>query len=102
MSEVARVLRPGGSLLYSDFHSEAIGAGMTRSFKDATNVTRTVPHQVYDVACQRDALAAAGLTVEALTEIRMGIELTEDFPGSEQVYREWHGVPVVLVVRARK
>jgi len=102
MSEVARVLRPGGSLLYSDFHSEAIGAGMTRSFKDTTNVTRTVPHQVYDVACQRDAMAAAGLTVETLTEIRMGIELTEAFPGSERVYREWHGVPVVLVVRARK
>jgi malonyl-CoA O-methyltransferase len=102
MSEVARVLRPGGSLLYSDFHSEAIRAGMTRSFKDATDVTRTVPHQVYDVACQRDAIGAAGLTVETLIEIRMGIELTETFAGSERVYRDWHGVPVLLIVRASK
>jgi hypothetical protein len=47
-------------------------------------------------------MGAAGLTVETLTEIRMGIELTEAFPGSERVYREWHGVPILLIVRASK
>jgi ubiquinone/menaquinone biosynthesis C-methylase UbiE len=102
MSEVARVLRPAGSLVYSDFHSEAIRAGMTRTFKDAADVTWTVPHQVYDLFCQQDAMAAAGLTVETVSEVRMGMELNEPFPGSEQVYRKWHGVPVVLIVRACK
>jgi ubiquinone/menaquinone biosynthesis C-methylase UbiE len=102
MSEVARVLRPAGDLVYSDFHSEAIRAGMTRSFKDAADVTWTVPHRVYDLSCQQDAMAAAGLTVETVRELRMGMELTEAFPGSERVYRDWHGVPVVLIVRARK
>jgi malonyl-CoA O-methyltransferase len=102
MCEVARVLRPAGNLVYSDFHSEAIRAGMTRSFKDAANVTWTVPHQVYDLSCQQDAMAAAGLTVEMLRELRLGIELTEAFPGSEQVYRDWYGLPIVLIVRARK
>ncbi len=101
-AEVARVLRPAGTLLYSDFHSEAIRAGMTRSFKDAANVTWIVPHQAHDLACQQDAMAAAGLTVETVRELRMGMELNEAFPGSERVYRDWHGVPVVLVVRARK
>ena len=102
MSEVARVLRPAGSLVYSDFHSAAIRAGMTRSFKDADDVTWTVPHQVYDLSCQQDTMAAAGLTVQTVRELRMGIELNEVFPGSERVYRDWHGVPVVLIVRARK
>jgi malonyl-CoA O-methyltransferase len=102
MHEVARVLRPAGNLLYSDFHSEAIRAGMTRSFKDEADVTWTVPHQVYDLSCQQDAMAAAGLTVETVKELRMGVELNEPFPGSERVYREWYGVPVVLIVRARK
>jgi malonyl-CoA O-methyltransferase len=102
MSEVARVLRPAGSLVYSDFHSAAIRAGMTRSFKDADDVTWTVPHQVYDLSCQQDTMAAAGLTVQTVRELRMGIELNEVSPGSERVYRDWHGVPVVLIVRARK
>jgi ubiquinone/menaquinone biosynthesis C-methylase UbiE len=102
MVEVARVLRPGGSLLYSDFHPAAARAGMTRSFKDADDVTWTVPHGVYDLPCQQDAAAAAGLTVEVIREVRMGVELAETFPGSDRIYREWHGLPVVLVVRARK
>ncbi len=102
MSEVARVLRPAGNLVYSDFHSEAIRVGMTRSFKDAADVTRTVPHQVYDLSCQQEAMAAAGLTLETVRELRMGMELNEAFPGSERAYRDWYGVPVVLIVRARK
>jgi malonyl-CoA O-methyltransferase len=102
MSEVARVLRPAGSLVYSDFHSAAIRAGMTRSFKDAADVTWIVPHQVYDLSFQQDTMAAAGLTVQTVRELRMGIELNEVFPGSERVYRDWHGVPVVLIVQARK
>jgi len=102
MSEVARVLCPAGVLLYSDFHSEAIRAGMTRSFKDGSGVTWTVPHQVYELSCQQRAMAAAGLTMETVRELRMGIELNEAFPGSEEAYRQWFGVPIVLVVRARK
>jgi malonyl-CoA O-methyltransferase len=102
MREVARVLRGAGTLVYSDFHSEAIRVGMTRSFKDAANETVTVPHQVYDLARQQEAMAAVGLTVETFSEVRVGIELTETFSGSEKLYREWHGLPLVLIVRARK
>jgi malonyl-CoA O-methyltransferase len=102
MAEVARVLRPGGTLLYSDFHPEAVRAGMTRSFKDEGDATWTVPHHAYEIDSQRDAAAAAGLEIETLSEVRMGLELREAFPGSEQIYRDWHGLPVVLVVRARK
>jgi ubiquinone/menaquinone biosynthesis C-methylase UbiE len=102
MREVARVLRAAGTVVYSDFHSEAIRVGMTRSFKDTANVTVTVPHQVYDLARQQEAMAAVGLTVETFSEVRVGIELTETFTGSEKLYKEWHGLPLVLIVRARK
>jgi ubiquinone/menaquinone biosynthesis C-methylase UbiE len=102
MLEVARVLRPSGILLYSDFHSAAIRAGMRRSFKDADGVTWTVPHQVYELSLQQDAMDTAGLVVQTVKELRMGIELNEAFPGSEQAYRQWYGVPVVLIVRAQR
>jgi ubiquinone/menaquinone biosynthesis C-methylase UbiE len=102
MAEVARVLRVGGTLLYSDFHPEAARAGLTRSFKDENAASCTVPHQLYSVAAQVRAAAAAGLRLETLREVRVGFELREAFPGSDAFYRDWHGLPIVLVVRAGK
>ncbi len=102
MREVARVLASGGTLLYSDFHPEAARAGLTRSFKDENNLTCTVPHEPYAVELQLSAAMLAGLTIEALREPRVGRELTEPFPGSDVFYRERHGLPIVLVVKARK
>jgi malonyl-CoA O-methyltransferase len=102
MTEVARILRAAGTLVYSDFHPEAARAGLTRSFKDEDDVSCTVPHQVYDLESQIAAATGAGLTVEEVREVRVGFELREPFPGSASFYRDWHGLPIVLVVRARR
>jgi malonyl-CoA O-methyltransferase len=102
MSEVARVLKSGGTLLYSDFHPEAARVGLTRSFKDEQDDTCTVPHYCHDVAIQQEAAAAANLTIDIVHEVRVGLELQEPFPKSEEFYRRWDGLPIVLVVRARK
>jgi malonyl-CoA O-methyltransferase len=102
MKEIARVLVPGGVLLYSDFHPAAAQAGLTRSFRDQNEESCTVPHQCHEVAAQRTAIAETGLQLEELHEIRVGCELTEPFPKSEQFYERWHGLPLVLVARARK
>jgi ubiquinone/menaquinone biosynthesis C-methylase UbiE len=102
MAEVARVLRNDGTLLYSDFHPEAARAGLTRSFKDVDDETRQVPHAVYPVAAQIEALKVAGLRVETLHEVRVGIDLREPFEKSEEFYRNCAGLPIVLVVRACK
>jgi malonyl-CoA O-methyltransferase len=102
MAEAARVLRPGGTLLYSDFHSDAAQAGLTRSFKDENEQNCTVPHHNYSAAAQEEAAAAAGLTVDRVHHVRVGLEMREPFPKSTEFYRCWHGLPIVLVVRARK
>jgi ubiquinone/menaquinone biosynthesis C-methylase UbiE len=102
MAEAARVLKSGGSLLYSDFHPEAARVGLTRSFKDEQNDTCTVPHRCYGVALQQEAAAAANLAIDVIHEVRVGIELKEPFPKSEEFYRRWEGLPIVLVVRARR
>jgi malonyl-CoA O-methyltransferase len=102
MAEVFRVLKSGGTLLYSDFHPEAARAGLPRSFKDENDRIWTVPHRRYDVAFQTQAAFAAGLAVEVVHEVRVGFELQETFPNSNAFYRRWHGLPIVLVVRARK
>jgi malonyl-CoA O-methyltransferase len=102
MEEIARVLTPGGTLLYSDFHPEAARAGLTRSFKDQYNQTCTVPHQCFDPHLQREAIARAGMQIEIMHEVRVGDELREPFAHSDNFYSRWHGLPIVLIVRARK
>jgi ubiquinone/menaquinone biosynthesis C-methylase UbiE len=102
MIEAARVLDDNGVLLYSDFHPQAAHAGLRRSFKDACDRSITVPHCCHDLPAQHDAIAAAGLTPEVMHEVRAGVELQEEFAGSEAFYRQWRGLPLLLIVRARK
>jgi ubiquinone/menaquinone biosynthesis C-methylase UbiE len=102
MAEVARVLAADGTLLYSDFHPEAARAGLPRSFKDQHGTTWTVPHSRHDLNSQREAAAAAHLCIEVIHEVRVGFEFQEVFSNSELFHRQWHGLPIVLVVRARK
>ena len=96
------MLDQGGVLLYSDFHPEAARAGLPRSFKDERGERHVVPHNSYEVSSQKAAAHAASLEIDAVTELRVGIEISEPFPGSEAFYRQWHGLPLVLVVRACK
>ena len=102
MGEIGRVLKGGGILLYSDFHPEAARAGLTRSFKDERDLDFTLSHCSYGLRVQREAIAAANLTLEVVHEVRVGVDLQEEFPGSDAFYRQWHGLPLVLIVRARK
>ena len=100
--EMARVLRGQGTLLYSDFHPESARAGLPRTFKDANNRLFTVPHHCFDIDAQFSALQAAGFDIEAVETVRVGYELQESFTNSDAFYERWHGLPLVLVVRARK
>ncbi len=102
MREMARVLAPGGVLLYSDFHADAARAGMTRSFTDDQDRKHTLLHCNYDLPAHRAASGMAGLRLDAMREVRVGDELREAFAGSEAFYSRWAGLPVVLVLRARK
>ena len=102
MDETARVLAPGGTLLYSDFHPVASQRGLQRTFKDRADHVHTIAHCCHTVDAQRAAAVAAGLTVEHVLELRAGIEFVETFDGADAFYRREHGTPLVLVVRARK
>ena len=102
MREVARVLAPGGVLLYSDFHPEAARAGMTRSFTDVQHRKHTLLHCSYDLPAHQAAGAAAGMRLDVVHEVKVGDDLREQFEGSDLFYSRWAGLPVVLVLRASK
>ncbi len=87
MDEMARVLAPGGCLLFSDFHPDAARAGMTRSFTDGDQRKHILAHRVYELADHRAAAAASGLQLEDWREARVKKET---------------GPAVVLAMRLRK
>lgn len=101
LREIARVLKPGGTLLYSDFHPQAQQRGHVRSFKDADGQRLDLPASRHDRVAHLAALAAARLELGDLFEPRAGFEFPEALPAGP-LQREWHGVPVLLVAQARK
>jgi malonyl-CoA O-methyltransferase len=102
LAGIARVLRAGGTLLYSDFHPEATRRGFRRGFRASDGQRLELPSDGYSVARHAAALEAAGFSSVDLFEVRAGIELAEEFPGSAEFYRAWHGTPLVLVVSAKR
>ena len=102
LAEIRRVLRAGGTLLYSDFHPEATRLGFKRGFRAAGGERLELPADGYSVARHFAALGATGFTLLDLLEVRAGFELSDEFPGSAEFYRAWRGAPLVLVVLARR
>ncbi len=102
LAGVAAVLKPGGQLLYSDFHPDAAHAGMTRSFVDAEQQLHVLNHHPYELQQHRDAAAAAGLTLEAMIEVRPGQGHGLAFDAKPALAQRWPGLALVLAVRLRK
>ncbi|GIK40987.1 MAG: biotin synthase [Chloroflexota bacterium] len=92
LAEIARVLRVGGAVIYSDFHPFAALSGWQRSFKTGSGHTVTLEHYLHLYSDHQRACQAAGLTIMAVREPVAGEHAP---PGSQQV-------PVVLVIRAIK
>jgi malonyl-CoA O-methyltransferase len=92
MAEIARVLRRGGAVVYSDFHPFAALSGWQRSFKTGNGDIVTLEHYLHLYGDHQRACQAAGLAITAVREPIAG----EHAPsGSQQV-------PVVLVIQAIK
>jgi len=90
VSEMARVIRPGGVLIYSDFHPEVARSGGERTFTTGDGSTYRLEHNIHGVDDHRRACGRAKLTIDALIEPT--IEISSG-PSARET-------PAVLVVRA--
>ncbi len=92
MAEIGRVLRPGGAVVYSDFHPLATLSGWQRSFTTAGGQTLILEHYLHLYSDHHVACQAAGLSITAVLE-----PLAEKYASSSS-----RPLPVVLVIRAIK
>jgi ubiquinone/menaquinone biosynthesis C-methylase UbiE len=72
VGELARVVRPGGSIVLSDLHPTAIALGGAAFFQDASGGAGVVRGNSHLHGDYLDAFAAAGLAVRQCLEPRFG------------------------------
>jgi malonyl-CoA O-methyltransferase len=68
MTEMARVMTPGGHLVYSDFHPSWVDHGWERTFRTADGGLHAVQLAPHTIEAHLAALSDAGLSVLAIRE----------------------------------
>lgn len=99
-AEMARLLRPAGTLLYSDFHPSWNAAGWQRTFPLPDGTEAIVRRYARDVDDHERALARAGLRAMECLDVPL---LDDSQDPEAAAFRARRGpTPVALVVRACK
>ncbi len=102
--ELARVLRPGGTAVLTDFHPEAIRRGHARIFRDAAGSPHEVEHVVHEIADHEAAAAAAGLAFDAAGWLGVGAETRVFYERAGKLarYARDFGMPLLLALKFRR
>lgn len=99
--ELARVLRPGGCAVLTDFHPEAVRRGHARIFRDAAGASRRVEHVVHEPDAHEKEAAAAGLSFDAGGWLGIGGEVRHFYEraGKLERYVRDAGMPLLLALK---
>lgn len=91
MNEIARVLKPDGRAIISDFHPFVALSGGQRTFK-ADGMTYAVEHYIHLYSDYHNAAHIAGLDIDTVLEPTLKSDV-QDMPSN---------MPMVLVMRLRR
>jgi malonyl-CoA O-methyltransferase len=102
-AELARVAKPGGHVIVTDFHVAAHAAGHRRTFRDGETV-QEIEHHLHSVGQQRAAAQDAGLTLIDQREATIGPEAFPFYREADRtaLYEQHLGLPVVLALAFRR
>ena len=99
LSEIARVLRPGGRVIYSVVHPAGKSAGWSRTF-ESEGRQWAVDGFWHPLDRHRQACAAAGLTIDEWREPEIARTERGELAGTADSPSRRANKPAVLVVRA--
>jgi malonyl-CoA O-methyltransferase len=99
--ELARVTRPGGCVIVTDFHPVAARAGFIRTFRDAQGVVHVLENHAHDVPAHREAAVRAGLSFDVGLDQVVGpaVRPLYEAAGKLDRYEQQRGMPLVLALR---
>ena len=102
--ELARVCRPGGAAIVTDFHADAAAAGHQRTFRDAAGAVHAIEHHVYTPERHVDVARAAGFTCDARRDGEVGPTIRAHYAaaGKLAMYDAQRGLRLVLALRFRR
>lgn len=103
-AELARVLRPSGTLVVTDFHPAAARAGHARTFRDAHGASFAVEHHVHELEDHLDHAVACGLELVGRLEPEVGeaVRAWYERAGALDRYERDLGLPLVLALAFRR
>jgi malonyl-CoA O-methyltransferase len=90
IGEISRVLAPGGTLIYSDFHPIGRWLRWKRSFRGSDGIAYSAQYHTHLYADHVNACLASGLHIEEVREPRI------DFKS------KWREFPALLIIRAAR
>ncbi|MGE5344609.1 MAG: class I SAM-dependent methyltransferase [Acidithiobacillales bacterium] len=102
--QLARVCRPGATLLVTDVHPDAASRGLRRTFAGSDGRTREVEHHVHLAADHLEEAGMAGLTFDERLDLKVGPEQGHFFAAAGTRERDEleSGRPVLLALRFRR
>jgi malonyl-CoA O-methyltransferase len=103
-AELARVCRPGGIVVVTDFHPEAVAAGHRRTFRDGAGVVREVEHHLHAPESHEAWAALAGLEACGARAGRVGPAVRAFYTRAERLaaYEAQKGLALVLALAFRR
>ena len=102
--ELARVGVPGGYLIVTDFHAEAMSAGHVRTFRDRAGVLHAVDSYHHTRRAHEHAAREAGFRLDSAREWTVGPEIKHCYAAATALdqYERQIGVPLLLAFRFSK
>lgn len=103
IGELARLVKPGGRMLFSDFHPHAAAAGWRRTFRSNGQVYEVENHAYRTGRLLRE-VRAAGLALEQIIEPPFGEPERDLFRrvGRDDLFERTRGVPAVVIAVWRR
>ena len=103
-AELSRVCAPGGHVVVTDFHPDAVAAGHRRTFRDGNGSRMELEHHVHTPASQLTAAGRHGLELIAQHDAVVGpsVESLYREAGAHGAYEAQRGLALVLVLAFRR